>query len=161
MQIVFITNDYIDYLYQHENRVCFNKGGKRPYIGVVFQMQEHEYFAPLTSHGKGNYLKKFPKQEDLTFLPINDCRHGGINFNNMIPVVAGVYRQADFMPNKDDNIKQIKYKKLLQIQWQFIARHKKEIRQKASVLYNLKTKKHLPIGADARTCDFKVLEPYQ
>lgn len=160
MQLVFIDEKYTDYLRVVDTRVPYNKnvGYKRPFVGVVFEIGEHKYFAPLTSSGKGVKLQTAPMQESITFLPINNCRHGGINFNNMIPVVDGVCALADTVTTTHDTDAEKKYKVLLQIQLSFINSNKKKIETKAQALYRLQTNGHLWDNYKTITCDFKKLE---
>lgn len=160
MKLVFIDGQYTDFLRRADYRVPFNKNDsyKRPFVGIVFEIDERKYFAPLTSHNKHERLVEKPKAEDVTFFPINDCKHGGINFNNMIPVVEGVYNPVDLFHNKADTPNERKYKYLLNIQTQFIMRNRGKIARKAKTLYYLKIHGDLKQGADKRVCDFKALE---
>jgi len=160
MELVYIDSGYTDFLRETDARVSFNKEESylRPFVGVVFEVFGHKYFAPMTSHGKGKKLKSNPIKENVTFLPINDCAHGGINFNNMIPVIDGVCRRADLVIYGTDDEKTRKYKGLLAIQWYFISRNREKIKQKAKTIYNLRTKGYLRDSALDRTCDFLKLE---
>ena len=49
--IVKVNSDYCDYLRKFDNRVSYDKDKKelRPFVGVLFRIEEIEYFAPLTS----------------------------------------------------------------------------------------------------------------
>ena len=44
-----IDNNYINYLYQFDNKVPYNKDQKRPYIGIIIEVNNMKYFAPLFS----------------------------------------------------------------------------------------------------------------
>ena len=160
MQLVFIDEAYTDFLRATDFRVSFNrdKDYKRPYVGVVFQLKDHIYFAPLTSSNKGKKLKDAPKKENPTFFPLADCELGGINVNNMIPVVEGVYHKIDFTITDADTKYDRACKMLLINQKRFIDKHEKDIRNKALILYNLKTQKKLYENYDKITCDFLKLE---
>lgn len=85
LMIVKINFDYCDYLRKHENRVSYNAGKKilRPFVGVLFQMNEFKYFAPLSSPKKKHLLMR----DNQDFLRLDKGRLGAINFNNMIPVL--------------------------------------------------------------------------
>ena len=160
MNLVYIDEQYTDYLRETDFRVSFNreKDYLRPYIGVVFQLKNCFYFAPLTSSNKGKKLKDNPKKENPTFFPLDNCQLGGININNMIPVIAGIYHKIDFtITDKDD--KPTRARKLLLInQKRFIDSNAKTIRQKALILYNLKIQNRLYENYDQITCDFLKLE---
>ena len=160
MEIIYIDSKYTDYLRKYDSRVSFNENitYQRPYIGVLLKVQDKKYFAPLTTSGKWKKLKDNPKPENVTFLPICNCRYGGINFNNMLPVVGGTYFSADLeISSLDDDF--IKNKKLvLQKIEQFSRKNNEKIIIKAKNLYNLKIKNKLYPNYDAITCDFKKLE---
>lgn len=155
MKIVYVDQAYTDYLRQYDNRVSSNIAHTyvRPYIGVLFTVNDLDYFAPLTTSGKGKKLMENPKQESITFFPIDDCRLGGINLNNMIPIVDGVYHLFDI-----DNEPDRKKKTLLQNQAKVIRKNEKHIISKARKIYRLKTEGKLYPNYDAVTCDFHLLE---
>jgi len=161
MELVYIIEEYTDFLRTHgDNRVSFNreKFYKRPYVGIVFKLKSNIYFAPLTSSNKGTKLKSNPKKENMTFFPLADCKLGGININNMIPVVDGVYHKIDFTITDKDNKSERDRKMLLINQKEVIDKFQKDIRKKAVILYNLKTQGKLYKNYDDITCDFIKLE---
>ena len=51
LRIVRVNSDYCDYLRSFDNRVSYNKNEKelRPFIGILFVIEDCEYFAPLSS----------------------------------------------------------------------------------------------------------------
>ena len=51
LKIVKINSDYCDYLRKYDIRVPYNAGSKelRPFVGVLFCVNNIEYFAPLSS----------------------------------------------------------------------------------------------------------------
>lgn len=155
MLLVRIDQRYTDYLRQFDSRVSVNIDNTyvRPYIGVLFKVQDKEYFAPLTSSSKGKKLRDNPKAESTTFFPIDNCQLGGINLNNMIPVVAGVYSLFD-IANESNPKKKI----FLQKQVRILRKNEKHIINKAKKLYNLKISGSLYPNYDGVTCDFKLLE---
>lgn len=154
MQLVTIEQKYTDYLRQFDNRVSKNIDITyvRPYLGILFKVQEKEYFAPLTSSGKGKKLKDNPKIESTTFFPIDNCNLGGINLNNMIPVIPGVYKHFDIENEPTQR------KIFLQKQVRFLRKKEDYIIKKAKKLYNLKISGNLFSNYDSVTCDFKLLE---
>ncbi len=160
MKIVTINGDYITYLRQFDDRVCFNKEWQhtRPYVGIIFSLRGHNYFAPLTSSGKGAKLINNPKTESTTFFPINNCEYGGVNINNMIPVVDGVYTEINYAISKTDSDKDRKYKILIIKQLEVLNTNEKLLREKANRLYSMKTQGRLYPNYDNITCDFKLLE---
>ncbi len=159
LKLVIINTDYIEYLRQFDTKVCFNKewAHTRPYVGILFKLRGYKYFAPLTSSGKGNKLKDCPKQENITFFPIKDCIYGGVNLNNMIPVVEKVYKNID-LSIKNVTEKERKYRLLLINQLNYLNKSEKLLRTKANKLYTMKTSGKLYENYEKVTCDFKKLE---
>lgn len=160
MKLVVIDTKYIDYLREFDKRVCSNKDKylTRPYVGVLFKLRNVMYFAPLISNGKSNKLKYNPKQESLTFFPIDNCNLGGVNINNMIPVIDGVYNLVDMKIKESDSLENAKYKRMLIEQLKFLSTNEKKLRTKVNILYNMKIKKQLSEHRDLVVCDFRLLE---
>lgn len=155
MEIISIKQKYTDYLHSYDNRVSKNIDVEyvRPYLGVLLTVKGLKYFAPLTSSGKGKKLVKSPKPESTTFYPIANCKLGGINLNNMIPLVDGVYsKYTDVV--KLSPAQQVFHEK----QIRFLRKHESEIKKKAVKIYNWKIKGELYPNYDVVTCDFKKLE---
>ena len=50
-KIVKVDSEYYDYLRQYDNKVSYNAGVKelRPFIEILFTVENAEYFAPLSS----------------------------------------------------------------------------------------------------------------
>lgn len=160
LSIVYVDDRYTNFLQKADNRVSKNNNTdyQRPYLGVMFYVDNFLYFAPLTTHSKGKLLKEHPKKENITFYPIDNCRYGGINFNNMIPLIPGVYKEIN-MEIKSDDFGWERNKKLQLINIKRILRHEgKYLIDKAVNLYSLKIKNALFANYDGVTCDFKKLE---
>ena len=85
LKIVKVDSTYCDYLRKFDNKVVYNKNKKelRPFIGILFRIDDLEYFAPLTSP-KPKHKKMKNK---LDFFKIKNGELGAVNFNNMIPVI--------------------------------------------------------------------------
>lgn len=142
-----IDDKYIAYLYNFDNKVPFNKNSKRPYIGIVLEINGIKYFAPMFS----------PKQQhskykaNATHIRIGS-NMGLIKLNNMIPVDDKNLKLINF-----NNIKDKKYRNLLIQQNNFIQINTEKIRDMANKLYKFVTidKKEFFINI---CCDFKLLE---
>lgn len=142
-----IDDKYISYLYNFDNKVPFNKNSKRPYIGIVLEINGIKYFAPMFS----------PKQQhskykaNATHIRIGS-NMGMIKLNNMIPVEDKNLKLINF-----NNIKDKKYRTLLIQQNNFIQLNTEKIRDMANKLYKFVTidKKEFFINI---CCDFKLLE---
>lgn len=108
-KIVKVDYKYCDYLRKFDNRISYNAGMKelRPFIGILFSIDDFEYFAPLSSPK--------PKHMNLTntvdLIKIANGRYGVINFNNMLPVTKINYELLDLngtpISNEDFNRKNL------------------------------------------------------
>ena len=76
-KIVKIDSNYCDYLRKYDNKVSYNAGMKdlRPFIGVLFNINDIEYFAPLSSP-KPKYMKL---NNTLDLIKIDDGNYGVID----------------------------------------------------------------------------------
>ncbi|MDU2702388.1 MAG: type III toxin-antitoxin system ToxN/AbiQ family toxin [Veillonella sp.] len=126
MRIYRIKDEYIEYLKKYDGKVANNKKEKRPYVGIVLEVNGFQYFAPLTSP-KPKHEKMKNK---LDFIKLSDGKLGAINLNNMIPVNSNVVINMDI--NKDCDIK---YRELLKDQLEFINSNAKLIQGQANKLY--------------------------
>ncbi|MDR0975854.1 MAG: type III toxin-antitoxin system ToxN/AbiQ family toxin [Christensenellaceae bacterium] len=149
VKLVTIDEKYIKYLSKFDSRVAVNKNQKRPYIGVLFEVRGHPYYAPLSS----------PKPKHTTmrntedFMRIAGGKYGAINFNNMIPVVLPAIHEIDISAATP-----IGYKMVLIHQIEFFNEKETEIINKATKLYkNYKSGKIRKEVKD-RCCNFFVLE---
>jgi len=144
-----IKDDYIDYLRQFDKIVLKNKNGKRKYIGILFEIDDKKYYAPLASP-KPNHVKISNKAPDI--VKINNGKLGVINLNNMIPV-----NESEIISFNINNVKDEKYKNLLRDQVKYIQSNRKNIIKKAKRLYSIFNSGKHPI-INARCCNFKLLE---
>lgn len=105
MKFYNIKEDYIKFLKQYDKKVADNKNGKRPYVGIVLEVNGMKYYTPFTSPKEKHKNMKNSKD----FRKINQGVYGAINFNNMIPVIDEAVDLIDI-----DNIDDPQYKRLLQ-----------------------------------------------
>lgn len=79
--LVRLDSKYCDYLRQFDKKVPYNYDKKelRPFIGVLFEVNDCKYFAPLSSP-KPKHKKM---KATLDFLKIATGDLGAINFNNI------------------------------------------------------------------------------
>lgn len=142
-----VNDEYIEYLYQFDKRVPYNKNSKRPYIGVVLKFKDINYFAPLFSP-KINH----PKYSDNpTYMRIG-TDYGIVRFNNMIPVPINELKYLNI-----NNVKDEKYRMLLISQNHFIKLHSEKILKKAIKLYTWVTVDNKDFFVNL-SCNFKLLE---
>lgn len=154
-KIVRVKSDYCDYLRQFDKRIPYNKDKKelRPFVGVLFMVNDLEYFAPLSSPKEKHYKMK----NTLDFYKLKNGKLGAINFNNMFPVKEKNYDLID-LNSKCNNLLEEKYQSLLKEQLTWLNEHFNQIQNKSIKLYNLYINNKLPKQIVNRCCNFKLLE---
>lgn len=145
-----ISDDYINYLHSIDSLVPTTKQEtrkfKRKYIGIVFNINEFNYYVNLSSFKS----KHFNMKESIDFIKIGN--KSVINLNNMIPIIDSELTKIDI--NKEEDVK---YKNLLIEEYRIISKKEKIILKNAKIVYNQKINN--PDGKLAkRCCDFKLLE---
>ncbi len=140
LKLYTVNNEYLNFLYNVDKRVSLKT--TRPYIGIVLKINDHVYFAPMSS--------KKSKNNQMTVL-LNSSNAGTIKLNNMIPVEMSLLNLID-INNQDKN-----YMLLLQKEVIEINEKEKIVLNKARNLFNLvETKQNEKLLSFC--CDFKVLE---
>ena len=88
--IVQVDYKYCDFLRKLDDRVPYNyvKKEQIPFIGILFEVGEVEYFAPLSSPKK----KHLTMEDGVDFIKIDKGKLGAINFNNMLPLIKVVMK---------------------------------------------------------------------
>lgn len=86
-----LPDEYIAYMSTYDKRICYNKEHKRPYIGIVFKVENINYFAPFTSPK----AKHKTMRQALDYVKIDNGNLGLINLNNMIPVPLEICEKVD------------------------------------------------------------------
>jgi len=155
LKIVKVNSEYCEYLREFDNRVSYNKNEKelRPFIGILFKIEEYEYFAPLSSPK----LKHKKMKNKVDFLKIKNGELGAVNFNNMIPVKPNNYYLIDL--NKTTlTDEESKYQKLVKEQLNWLNSNYDQVKNKSIKLYNLYNNGKLPENIKERCCNFKLLE---
>lgn len=147
MKLYVIEDEYVQYLSQYDKLVAFNKGKKRPYVGIVFKINEMQYFAPLYSP-KPQHSKY---KENPSFIKIKEGELGIIRFSTMIPVPSECVKLLEFDKQEE------KYKILLRQQIIYINQNEDKILKKANSLYR-SVIGHTNLFLESISCDFKVLE---
>jgi len=157
-KIVRVDSKYCDFLRKFDNKVPYNAGKKelRPFIGILFMVNNCEYFAPLSSPKPKHKTYK----DNISFFKImsktkNDL--GIIRFSDMIPVPEGGVYLIDVEK------KSYGYRRLLSEQYSYINKteNREKIIQKAEKLYNIVTnssKSKMAKFYKDLSCNFKLLE---
>ena len=155
IKIVKIDTDYCNYLRKYDNKVYYNDGIKdlRPFIGILFEIDNMEYFAPLSSPKPKHKLLT----NTLDLIKIDDGKYGVVNFNNMIPVTNKNYIEFN-LNRKTSNREEKARLKLLSIQLRWLTANKKIIYAKSRLLYKLYRENKLPDNVKNRCCNFMLLE---
>lgn len=155
LALVRLNTEYCDYLRKFDNNVPYNYSEKelRPFIGVLFEVNNCKYFAPLSSP-KPKHLKLKSK---LDFLKIDNGRLGTINFNNMIPVTENNIIRLNL--DKECLTKsEEKYIKLLKEQLFWLNRNDDKLYGRSKKLYDKYINGTLDLNIAKRCCNFKLLE---
>ena len=133
LNIYKIDVEYNKYLQVYDKNVTKNYDEKegRPYVGLLIQINDIFYFAPLTSP-----KEKFKHMKNsVDFIKIKNGEYGAINFNNMIPAKE---EYANPIIIKDE--KDTKYKNLLNNQYEKNKKNEEYLITKAKKLLDLYTK---------------------
>lgn len=148
LKIYRISEQYIRFLGSRDKKVQYNKGNRRPYVGVVLLVGEYRYFVPMESPKPNHASIKSGKH----ILKLDNGRLGLLGFNNMVPVHNDALINYDIDAEPD-----VKYRELLRNQAVICNRMKADIYSRASRTYydvvNNKNEFLVRIS-----CDFKALE---
>lgn len=147
MKLYTIDDEYVQYLSQHDKLIAYNKGKTRPYVGIVFKINDIQYFAPLYSP-KPQHSKY---KENPSFMRIQGGKLGIIRFSTMIPV------PDDCIELLDVNKQEEKYKILLRQQIIHISANEETILKKAKSIYKSVTN-HTNKFLESISCNFHLLE---
>ena len=143
-----INEKYIRYLHSGDYRVQFNKGERRPYVGIVLRINDIQYYVPLESP-KENHSKI---RSGGPVLKLDNGKLGIMGFNNMIPVPDEALIHFDFVDIEDQ-----KYRNLLINQLDYCNRNKELIHHRAETTYRKVITGKVPHYTKI-CCDYKKLE---
>lgn len=153
------TDRYINFLQDIDSKIMNNRNENREriYVGVLFTIGRHQYYAPITSYKEDKHGRI--KNSDQTCIIIygderdaeEDKKLALINLNNMFPVFPSEITAINF-DDEDD-----KYKILLEKEYRFVDGNKEKITKKARKLHELRTKKNIP-RINRLCCNFTKLE---
>lgn len=126
LRIYRITDHYVRFLHGVDTRVQFNKGNRRPYVGIVLTVGQFKYFVPMESPKPNHANIKAGKH----IIKLDGGRLGLLGFNNMLPVPDSALIVFDISQEPDQ-----KYSELLKRQASYCNRHKADILNHASGTY--------------------------
>lgn len=151
IKIYEVDSAYVNYLIPYAPHLFHNskkgQANKRKYIGIVLQVNDTDYFAPLSSFKPKHTTMK----DGLDFIKIKN--YAVINLNNMFPVPVGEYTYVDI-----GGIKDPAYRSLLLAEYRFIKSIQEKIRKNATTLYNHKITNGDKTRLSKRCNDFLLLE---
>jgi protein AbiQ len=153
MRFYTVSDKYINFLKKIVPSVPDNYLEKRSFIGIILEINDIEYLAPLTSYKKkqDTFKPSLPTLFKLHERTDPTNKLGMIQFNNMIPTIKSEISllNIDIQPEP--------YKQMLYKQFEFIKQHKDEIKKRAIKLYKLVTVSKHPFYTKI-SCNFKLLE---
>ena len=146
-----IDPDYVDYIGTFEPHLYHNsKAGQahsRKFLGIVFQVNGLDFFAPLSS-----FKPKFARMKQNPGL-VKVGRFAVISLINMFPVPKECCLPVVFARIPDE-----KYRNLLKQEYRIIAAKESLIRKSAAELYKQKVLLQLDTPLTQRCVDFSLLE---
>ncbi len=148
LRIYRVQDKYISFLHSRDIRVQYNKGQRRPYVGVVLLVGEFKYFVPMESPKRNHENIKSGKH----IFRLDGGRYGLLGFNNMIPVCDEALIPVDIDAEPDPQ-----YASLLRHQASFINNNRAAILEHASQTY-YDVVNHQNGFLESISCDFKKLE---
>jgi len=155
LKIVRIDTNYCNFLRKFEPKVPynFNKKDIRPFVGVLFIVNNYMYFAPLSSP-KEKHLKI---KGNVDLLKLDEGKLGVINFNNMIPVTKNNIINID-LNKRGTSEEEVKYNKLLREQLLWLNRNDEKLYGRSRKLYDKYISGKLHKSVMTRCCNFPLLE---
>lgn len=140
-----INKEYIQYLKEFESKIPnidYEKHDKFV-CGVVFKINDINYFAPVSSFNKA-------QRTNFLIYNENDRPISSIRLSYMFPV------PSDMLKIKDFSKEEYKYKMLLRLELNYCNKNIESLLNKAKHVYSIGTNKTHPLNKNC--CDFKLLE---
>ena len=161
LNLYSISDKYIKYLRQFDDKIYDNKEDirtyERKYLGVVLTVNEFNYYIPMSSPKKSDYLdidKKLIKKDTKTIIRMYEGGrlYGTLRISNMIPVPI-----TELEPYTISTETDLKYKEVILGELRYINDNSNKIIKYAKTVYNQKIK-NINIGYIKNTVNFKLLE---
>ena len=162
LNLYSISDEYIKYLRKFESKVYDNKEElrtyKRKYLGIVLTINGFNYYIPMSSPKKSDYVdyeNKIIRHDTKTIIRVQNSGrlYGTLRISNMIPVPITELEPYILADEKDP-----KYKQVILGELRYIDSNSDKIIKYAKIVYNQKIKKIENIGYIKNTVDFKLLE---
>ena len=161
LNLYSISDNYIKYLRKFDNKIYDNKEDSRTqtrkYLGVVLTVNGFNYYIPMSSPKKSDYLsyeKKIIRKDTKTIIRMHEGNHlyGTLRISNMIPTPI-----TELEPYNISNENDIKYRDVILAELRFINNNSNKIIKYAKTVYNQKIK-NVKIAYIENTVNFKLLE---
>ena len=149
LKICSVSDRYINYIRKFDNKVYDNKENKkvhsRKYVGIVLTINSMNYYIPMSSPKKSDYIdvdcKKIRHSVNTIIRMVVKNKEGKLELrgtlriSNMIPVPIEEIKLYDINEETD-----IKYKEVIRDEISFLRNHKNEknIISKANLVYKQK-----------------------
>lgn len=156
MRFYTLSSKYVEYLQRFDSRVPNHSGTgyvqKKPYIGVVLNIDGNDFLAPMTSPKSWHAKIKPSDHKYFKIYHIGNANQelGLISIRYMLPVLTGAYQEIDF------NTCDTKYVTLLQAQFDFIKPRREIIKLKSEKIYDLVVNKKQKYFVES-CCNFSIL----
>ena len=161
LNLYSVSDNYIKYLRKFDDKIYDNKEDirtyERKYLGVVLTVNEFNYYIPMSSPKKSDYLdidKKLIKKDTKTIIRMYEGGrlYGTLRISNMIPVPI-----TELEPYTISTETDLKYKEVILGELRYINDNSNKIIKYAKTVYNQKIK-NINIGYIKNTVNFKLLE---
>lgn len=161
LNLYSISDNYIKYLRKFDDKIYDNKEKirthERKYLGIVLTVNEFNYYIPMSSPKKSDYLdfdKKIIRNDTKTIIRIHDNNrlYGTLRISNMIPVPI-TELEPYIISNEDD----LKYREVILGELRYINNNSDKIVKYVKTVYNQKIR-DIDVGYIKNTVDFKLLE---
>ena len=161
LNLYSVSDKYIKYLRQFDDKIYDNKEDirtyERKYLGVVLTVNQFNYYIPMSSPKKSDYIdfdKKIIRNDTKTIIRIHEGGrlYGTLRISNMIPVPI-----TELEPYMISGETDLKYKEVILGELRYINNNTPKIIKYAKTVYNQKIK-NIDIGYIKNTVDFKLLE---
>ena len=164
MKLYSVSDNYINYLRNFDDKVYDNKEtnrkNTRKYLGIVLNINNFNYYIPLSSPKKTDYYKNTIRKSIIPIIRIISCHESKntpclkatLRLSNMIPVPDSELTLYNPSIEKNKN-----YKILIEKELEFIKKNSQLIHKYAKIIYNQKTNNH-SVSYLKSVVDFKLLE---
>lgn len=161
LNLYSVSDNYIKYLRRFDDKIYDNKEEnkihERKYIGIVLTVNEFNYYIPMSSPKKSDYIdfeNRIIRNDTKTIIRMHDGErlYGTLRISNMIPVPI-----TELEPYILSSESDLKYKEVILGELRYIKNNSTKIVKYANIVYNQRIK-NIDVGYIKNTVDFKLLE---